>query len=390
MVMRGFAIDQSLLECGVERLRALCRGIGFDAAEEQRAVDLLNLLIGPMGELPASEPPHWLSDLSDDSTPFEFSLAIDNGTPELRLLIEAQSSQLPSVSSNWRSALQLNADLKERFGIDLERLRAVESLFAPTNRNARFGAWHAVCLRKGAPPDFKIYLNPQAQGHEHAFAVVTAALTKLGFDGAYAALMSDRTSDEIKYFSLDLSGKKGARVKIYTAHPGARVEDIEAAVSMARDYVPGQAAEFCRAMAGFDGPYNERSVLTCLAFTEGNATPTTGTIHFPVRAYAENDLVARDRILQYLDEAGASLYRSAIDEFANRPLETGVGMQTYASLRQERGKRRVTVYLATEIYGVEPARTSMPPVSFAPNSFAPASHVVIKVPEVLDYRLDVG
>ena len=44
---------------------------------------------------------------------------------------------------------------------------------------------------------------------------------------------------------------------------------------------------------------------------------------------------------------------------ANRPLEAGVGLIQWASMRREGGKVRTTFYLATEAYGtVEPAKSA--------------------------------
>jgi hypothetical protein len=208
-------------------------------------------------------------------------------------------------------------------------------------------------------------LNPAARGREAAPALVEEALSRLGFGDARRALPLRRALDALKYFSLDLSARREARVKIYTAHPDTGVQHIEDAVRAARDHVPGKAADFCRAMAGSEGPYTRMPVLSCLAFTEGNALPVTGTIHFPLRAYADNDRAARDRILAYLPAEGAAIYRRALDAFADRRLEDGIGMQTYASLREQRGGRRLTIYLAPEVYSVEPARALPPRVASA-------------------------
>src|SRR5262249_9683263 len=100
-------------------------------------------------------------------------------------------------------------------------------------------------------------------------------------------------------------------------------------------------------------------------------------VYFPVRAYANDDSEARDRIASYLDAQGADIYNRALAGFANRPLEEGVGMQTYASLRQYAGPRRVTVYLSPEVYAVEAPR-SVPMPSLGPQGMAPASGVITR------------
>jgi DMATS type aromatic prenyltransferase len=381
---------RSFADHGVERLRSLCDSLGFDAKDQQEAIDVFLELLSPWGESPVGDRPRYASDISDDHTPFEFSIAIDRGKPELRFLVEAQASE-PSLSANWEKARAVNAALEKRFGISLDRLRTIESFFAPLDRTARFGAWHAACLRKGSKPDFKIYLNPQAQGKKHAFVIVGATMSRLGFDDAYS-LIAERAEDEIKYFSLDLAENAGARVKVYTAHHNACASDIETALAAARDYVPGEATEFCRAMTGTVGPFEDRPLITCLAFADGCSTPITGTIHVPVRSYAENDLVARDRIIGYLDDTSSALYENAVSAFASRPLEDGVGMQAYASLRQQGGKRRVTVYLGAEVYGVERPRISLAPMSVrgGPTSVAPVSGYQSRYPAGATHLRRIG
>lgn len=369
----GSVRGKTFWDVGVERLRALAAQIDFGPEDLRVAEDIFRTVLSPWADMPVGSLPRYPSDITDDHSPFEFSLAIDGVNPELRFLVEAQASQ-PSLSSNWEKAREVNERLEKKYGISLERLRIIESFFQPIDRSCRFGAWHAVCLRKGAKPDFKIYLNPQAQGQKHAFVIVAATLSRLGFDEAYSVL-AERPEDEIKYFSLDLSAGETARVKVYTAHHNATAQEIETALSVTKNYQPGQVTEFCRAMGGGDGPYDRRSVQTCLAFTQGDPMPTTGTVYFPVRAYAEHDLEARDRILAYLDTHNADLYAQALNSFANRPLEEGVGMQTYASLRQYAGPRRVTVYLSPEVYAVEAPR-SMPLPSLMPQSMAPVSGVI--------------
>lgn len=373
---------RSFADHGVERLVSLCDSLGFSPENKQEALDVFLELLTPWGDTPVGDRPRYASDISDDHTPFEFSIAIDRGKPELRFLVEAQASE-PSLSSNWEKARAVNAALETRFGISLDRLRTIESFFTPLDRTARFGAWHAACLRKGAKPDFKIYLNPQAQGKKHAFVIVGATMSRLGFDDAYG-LIAERPEDEIKYFSLDLAENAGARVKVYTAHHNACASDIETALSAARDYVPGEATDFCRAMAGSIGPFEDRPLITCLAFADGSSTPITGTVHVPVRSYSENDLVARDRIMSYLDPTSGALYANAVTAFASRPLEEGVGMQAYASLRQQGGKRRVTVYLGAEVYDVERPRLSIAPMSSrgGPASVAPVSGYQSRYPAI--------
>lgn len=146
-------------------------------------------------------------------------------------------------------------------------------------------------------------------------------------------------------------------MKLYHAHRGCTTADIEAALSCALHHPPGEAAWFCRTLSGSDGPYTDLPLQTCLAFVEGQKWPVMGTVHFPVRSYSASDAEAFERICQTLDRDSRRLYRSAIEGFTHRSLDQGIGMQTYASLRQQKGGSRVTVYLSPEVHRV------MPPVA---------------------------
>ncbi|MFZ5893819.1 MAG: tryptophan dimethylallyltransferase family protein [Myxococcota bacterium] len=349
----------SLLDLGLERLLALGTALDLPERDLRNASRLFERMASGWADASLRSPARWPSDITDDHTPFEFSLAIDRGVPELRFLCEAQGD-VPSHSSNWEAAHQLNRELAKEFAIDLQRLARVEDLFAPTKDCPRFSLWHAVCLRAGEAPDFKVYLNPLAQGAQRASASVEEAMTRLGFAEAWKRLPVLEAGDEYLYFSLDLAARPEARLKLYCAHPGATLDRVERAVSTAKGYVPGRASRFCEAVTGSHGPYTGRPLLTCLSFVEGSAQPSAATLHVPVRAYAHSDAEARARVLGAMQGPSAELYATALENFSRRSLADRSGMQTYASLRLGAVSDRVTVYLAPEAYAV-PVRQSLRP-----------------------------
>jgi DMATS type aromatic prenyltransferase len=356
--MSRIPTPSTLLDVGTRRLRALCRTLGYEAAQAASAEAIFRSLGESWGRRRAGGLPPRESDITDDHTPFEFSLAIDGDAPELRFLTEVQGTA-PSVRSDWEAGLAATQRLAAEYGFALERFSRVQDLFEPTVDCPRFALWHAVCLRRGAPPDLKIYLNPEARGAGHARAVVGSAMARLGMAEAFQSLSLAAPGGELAYFSLDLSADSQARVKVYVAHRGARSAEVESAVSTARGYVPGRATAFCDAMGGSSGPFKRRPVLTCLTFVEGTSVPKTATVHFPVRAYAPNDAAVRDRVTGYIHEAGAPLYSRALGTFSEgRPLEESRGMQTYVSLRLDHERDRVTVYLAPNVYAN--ARVELP------------------------------
>lgn len=346
----------TLAEVGAERLAALCRAVGFTATQTAAALATFFRFTVHWGARRVTAGPPELSDITDDHTPFEFSVAIDGGAPELRLLVEVQAERR-SLAAHWEAAAALHDGLAGEGGAALERLQAVADLFAPTAHTPRFAIWHAVCFTPGAPPSFKVYLNPHARGARESSALVQQALARLGFSAAFAQLPAVRGRDSYIYFSLDLSRQPEARVKIYAAHHDACSSELEAAVAGAAGHVTDQGRKFCEAMADSPGPYARRPVLTCLSFVQGSPRPHYATIHFPVRAYASDDAVVRERVLRYIEPAGVAAYEQALAAFAQRPLAEGAGMQTYVSLRINKGRKRLTVYLAAELF--TPARTEL-------------------------------
>ncbi|MBN1207150.1 MAG: hypothetical protein JXB05_19855 [Myxococcaceae bacterium] len=363
--------EQTFLEFGNSRIEALCRACGFTSADTQKVQRYFTFMASPWGTRRIGESSPWKSDITDDHTPFELSLALEADRPEIRFLIEAQNSAT-TLQSSWDDGLALNQRLNQEFGVPLERFEQVKDLFEPRNPQARFSLWHAFCLKPDGRAEIKLYLNPQARGPEHANALVKEALARLGFANAWRFLsevvMRRGAKDYLHYFSLDLSGQKVSRVKIYIAHRDAGPADLEYAMSQAKEYLPGEVQAFCRAIQGEDECYSApRSTETCWAFTsDDDARPYSATMHCPIRCYADNDRDALRRIRTVLDPKSHAVLDRAVWALANRPLDAGVGLIQWASMRREDGHVRTTFYLATEAYGVLAPRESAAPAFFLP------------------------
>lgn len=343
-------------EHGASKLRALCLSSAF-AQKTEEIVRHFRTLIFPWGERPLEETPRFLSDVGDDHTPYEFSLAIGGNQPELRILLEAQGEP-PSLESNWQAGKVLSARIARDYGADLSRLRLIEDLFEPKDPSALFAVWHAVSFWPNRAPEFKIYFNLQAQGKGHASVLLEEALSRLGLDYAYGILAKTAGYrgpylDELKYFSLDLASHKEARVKLYVRHHNATVADLERALSATQSAPTGALGDFCQKLLGSEGPFSARPFASCLAFVEGAPAPK-GTLYAPLAYYLRDDLVAHHRLCAYLKEQGLPVeeYSRPLEAFASRPLEDGVGLHSYASYKREKGRPKVTIYLAPEAYRV--------------------------------------
>src|SRR6202453_506648 len=215
--------DVTLAEVGVVRLKALCAALGYDAFSIHHASCLFRKLAVGWGERPAQAKP-WPSDVTDDHSPFELSIAIDGALPEIRFLVEAQG-EAPSLHSNWEAGLRVNERLAAEHGVPMDRFAAIADLFAVGPRSETFAIWHAVCLQPGREPQFKVYLNPRARGADQSASLLENAMTRLGMETALRSIPP--LGPDNRFFSLDLAATRRARVKIYAIHSRATPDDIE-------------------------------------------------------------------------------------------------------------------------------------------------------------------
>ncbi len=351
---------QTYVESGLEKLTSLCDAVGLSGKIEQ-ITEIFRSITTSWGDRKVGEISTWQSDVSDDAAPFEFSLALDPEKVELRVLVEAQGSD-PNLQSNWQAGLELNQQIAAQYNVRIDRFDRIADLFSPTNPEAKFSMWHAVCFYPDKEPSFKLYLNPQAKSKNRAAAIVEESIVRLGFTHTWptfaeTAARRGPDKDEFVYFSLDLAAHDKARVKVYLRHHDATTADLESALSAASNYLPGDATEFCQALTESQGLFTAKPMASCFSFIEGNEErPSSGTLYIPIGHYTRSDRVVTDRLTQYLIQHGLShqIYSSALQAFAVRSLDGGCGMQSHISLRREKQQRRVAVYLNPEVNGVLP------------------------------------
>lgn len=344
-------------ELGLRDFAAFWRALRRSACP-LAVTEIVDAMFAGWGDQPIAADPRWRSQISDDGTPWELSVAYAGGTVQPRLIVEAQGRE-PTWASNVAAGLDLTARLIP-WGAEVDALERIRELFLPRDGDGTFGLWHGVGFGDGAPaaaaggkPLFKVYLNPQIHGRYHASAVVEQAFAALGLRSAFASVLEashrGHDVDEIRYFSIDLDRSAAARVKVYFAHEHATADELERVFALATDTAPGRARALCRTIGGGDGPFDDLPVSTCLSFVAGRDRPTSVTAHFPVRAYVRDDVEARDRIEELLGECGIDTgrYREAVDAVAHRALGAGVGLQSYASLKASAAPS-CTIYVGSE------------------------------------------
>ena len=118
---------QTYVECGIEKLTALCESVGLSSKTAQ-IIEIFRSITTSWGNKTVGDPT-WQSDVSDDAAPFEFSLALDSDSVELRVLVEAQGSEA-TLQANWQAGLELNQYLAATYHVNLDRFNQIADLFS--------------------------------------------------------------------------------------------------------------------------------------------------------------------------------------------------------------------------------------------------------------------
>ncbi|SEG88418.1 aromatic prenyltransferase, DMATS type [Actinacidiphila yanglinensis] len=349
------------------QLGRLCEVAQFDRADAQTYARVLTDGLGPVAVRSLALPPPSNSFLSDDHTPVEFSLAFQPGaTPALRVLLEPGAGT-EDLAANGRTGLRVIREMAERWKFSTARLDQLEDLFFPASPEGPLALWCALDLRPGGVPGVKVYLNPAANGYDRTEETVREALARLGYRDAFDTLPS---GDGLPFVALDLGAWKAPRVKVYVTHEQLVAEQAAEIPRGASDRERDEARSFFRTIAGGseeggddgEGPLIRRA-LTCHSFTEtATGLPSGYTLHMPVRGYVRDDGQARGRAVAVLRRLGmdsAALDR-ALSAATSRPLDDGVGLLAYVALVHQRGQApRVTVYVSSEAYEVQPPRQAL-------------------------------
>ncbi|HWD01028.1 MAG TPA: tryptophan dimethylallyltransferase family protein [Amycolatopsis sp.] len=335
------------------QLDRLCRVVGFD---DRRSRELLHGLLGPEGAKSISEPPAFFSDVADDATPIEFSVAFDaSGECVVRVLGETVGATQP------REFLDRVAN---EYGLVTDRLDAVADLFLPhEERQGPFTLWYSLIFRPGRDPKLKVYLNPQISGRTMADSLVNEGLRRLNIAGAFQPMIAHALrrgeKDNFSFFALDLDDDPLSRVKVYISHDTADSADVERAAELVAGTDPLQIREFLAVLGGGKGPFEGRPLVSSYSFVEGSGDePGNYSVYLPIRSYVPDDEVARARVFAVFAQYGfdGSLLDEALAAVSRRPLSSGVGLIAHVALRMGEFGSGITVYLSSEAYQVAPPR----------------------------------
>ena len=345
------------------QLYRLCTVLGMDP---ENPVELLGDLLGPHRNRPLALPPAWPSDVADDNSPVEFSIAYnETEPPSLRILAEVVDAA-PGVRANMSAAYDFLDRQTARYGLATDRLDAVRDLFEAVGPEAVFALWCSLVFRAGRRPEFKVYFNPEAQGVQRAPDLVAEALGRIGLAAAYRAMLEHAVRpgelgglDRLAFFALDLHDGPQSRVKLYVSHHDAKPADAARAAAAVDGVPAAEVAEFC-ALAGRVGLFTGRPLISSYTLVEGDVRPTGFSIYVPIRGYVADDEEARDRVVALMSRhrLDHGLLDRAIAAVAQRPLTGGAGLIAHVSLRLGPPRPGLTVYLSAETYGVAVPRAT--------------------------------
>ena len=351
------------------QLRLLSEAVGQDAGLREGTLQALALTFEGWGDNLIPDTPGnsgWLPTLSNDHTPWEYSMALDQrtGECELRFMVEAQASE-NSFEQYHARASEVNEAISNQYALStsFDRYHVIRDLFStPPANGGGFALWHSFSSSK-ALGKWKLYMNPLAFGRAGSLAVAREALERLDYHGAWEVVERILSvNDFVVYVGLGCQVEgEDSEIKVYIAHPDATSTEI----SRKHSELCPQASiyeiqQFLAVMSGNShGPYGRKPVLTTLGFKKKDPKNPHRTVHFPIDHYVTSDAEAQERIERYMDQISAPAayrekYRKAVNTVQRRPLAAGRGIHSWVSLKYKSspgGRVTNTFYLSPETYG---------------------------------------
>lgn len=338
---------------GRQKLHAICHGLEWSPSQTEAAIRLFDLMTASWSEWTLGDIPLWRTNLSDDNTPFEFSLEFRSKEVKLRILTESQNKPI-TADSNWKAGLELNERIQSQPGVDLAQFEAIADLFAPQGKPTRFALWHSAILDASGKAAFKVYLNPQIHGSAYAPDLMQKALTRLHLDHAWHYIaprlhaMGERA--QLAFFSLDLIPGDHARVKIYLSNANMTLHELDAQLKGSRNYVEGADINWIKTLTGIHESLDARHIVNYFAFTAGDKGAPVSNIQIPIRWYVENDAAAMERIMQLLPAHQGKKFSVIVQKIAGRSLEIDRGVLAHVGVRQDKEGLCVIPYLSAAAY----------------------------------------
>lgn len=164
--IRGSYIDEACRQLGL-----ISKAVELSSTMTKKIQDAVTFAAGQWGHRPIPaqpDPSYWLSRISNDHSPLEYSVAIEQDTAEveLRFSVDSQPSDNTFVSIR-EASLSLTKGIATKYSssVSPDRFNLIRDVFLPSQTEAPtiIAAWHSCALSQSGP-DWKIYLNPSVTG----------------------------------------------------------------------------------------------------------------------------------------------------------------------------------------------------------------------------------
>ena len=316
----------------------ICAGMRMPCSEADAAWRELTGMLGTWADDPMGTQCAVPSYVSADGFPAEFSLSWKRERGEARILFESPAG---SAKESQEAGRNLTRRLADERGVSIERFLKVEDLFlAESPVPYRPTVWHSLAWERGTGPQYKVYLNPQAQGAEHAFEIVSEAMGRLELETGWKRVAARAAElraagHELEFFALDLGSDRAARAKVYFRHGPMCLSDMAGVAAMARSHDADRAAAVCRTIYGPDTTEVHNEPMTCLTFRQDSDEPEEANLYLRLPDNAPDDEEASRRIATAMRAEGldADIYLDTVRDLCPRPLKATSGLQELLSYR---------------------------------------------------------
>lgn len=338
---------------GRSKLHVLCNGLNLRKKQTDSAIKMFDLACQSWSDWPLHATPYWPSDISDDQTPFEFSVEFGSQDVLLRILFESQLKPI-TLNSSWFAGLQLHERIKHLPGVDLTKFELIADLFKPAENASTFSLWHSAVLNSDGNYLFKAYLNPQIHGLDSSASLIQEALTRLNLTNAWEFIASKLSASEgnirLMFFSLDLVQGSHSRVKVYFSNSTMLLQHYDSQFQDSRNYKSGEISKWIKTLTGLDNTLDSRHIGNYFAFNSGDQRNPVCSIQVPIRQYVENDYSALQRTLTLLPHNHRKKLNAVISNMSTCTLDLNRGLLAHVAIKHDADELCIVTYLSAEAY----------------------------------------
>lgn len=302
----------------------------------------------------------WDSWVTDDNSPYDWSLVLTQDGIRLRIIWEPQNS-LPTLDSMKQTSFEFLQVLSKQFNANTNVLQPIlPFLKSDWAKNS----WFATEF--GDEYQFKIYFGGSTQ--EPYKDIMETLNLKFAFDGLKRCLTANHY---IEGMSMDLADSTSSRVKLYIRlpeiTPSQVVELLQATVHNIDDGLLEFLEHFFPAIkpavtelsrygaTDIKETYKASEITLTYYFLQGVEKPTHCRVHLPVRFYFQNDQQILDKVAQLAEKRFPATYpqysKIVTQLSSHRKLSNHTGIQSTLSYScNKKNEVEFVSYISPELF----------------------------------------